>query len=103
MQSPWIAGDLLDQFLAGIDAASALNSPDWMNAFKKALAERGLNAEMDYHLSDDAEAQKKPQRLRRKTVPTGTGKIDVVVPRNRTGSFDLKLFAKYQRRFPGVR
>lgn len=36
-----------------------------------------------------------------KTVSTGTGKIDIEVPRDRMGSFDPQLIAKYQRRFPG--
>jgi putative transposase len=37
----------------------------------------------------------------RKTVVTDTGKIDIDVPRDRQGSFDPQLIAKYQRRFPG--
>lgn len=47
---PAIPDDLLDQLLGGIGAASAQNSPDWMNGLKKALAEKALSAEMDYHL-----------------------------------------------------
>ena len=56
-KAPSIPDDLLDQLLGGIDAASALNSPDWMNALKKALAERALSAEMDYHLGDETETE----------------------------------------------
>jgi putative transposase len=100
-QSPFDPDDLLDQLLGGMDAASALNSPDWMNALKKALAERALSAEMDYHLGDEAEAENSRNGYGRKTVSTGTGKIDIEVPRDRTGSFDPQLIAKYQRRFPG--
>ncbi|CCW19335.1 Mobile element protein [Sphingobium indicum BiD32] len=37
----------------------------------------------------------------RKTVVTDTGKIEIEVPRDRQGSFDPQLIAKYQRRFPG--
>ncbi|MBB3862351.1 putative transposase, partial [Novosphingobium hassiacum] len=37
----------------------------------------------------------------RKTVVTDTGKIEIEVPRDRAGSFDPQLIAKYQRRFPG--
>ena len=37
----------------------------------------------------------------RKTVMTDTGKIEIDVPRDRAGSFDPQLIAKYQRRFPG--
>ena len=49
-KAPAIPDDLLDQLLAGGDAATALNSGDLVNALKKALAERALSAEMDYHL-----------------------------------------------------
>ena len=37
----------------------------------------------------------------RKTVTTGSGKIELEIPRDRAGSFDPALIAKYQRRFPG--
>jgi putative transposase len=36
----------------------------------------------------------------RKTVLTGTSKMTLSVPRDRAGSFDPKLIAKFQRRFP---
>jgi transposase-like protein len=32
-------------------------------------------------------------------VTTGTGKIELEIPRDRAGSFDPALIAKYQRRF----
>ena len=84
-KAPSIPDDLLDQLLGGIDAASALNSPDWMNGLKKALAERALSAEMDYHLGDEAEAENNRNGYGRKTVSTGTGKIEIDIPRDRTG------------------
>jgi len=43
--------------LGGMNAASALNSPDWMNALKKAFAERALSAEMDCSHQVKAAAQ----------------------------------------------
>ena len=36
----------------------------------------------------------------RKTVLTGTGKLDLQVPRDRQASFEPQLIAKYRRRFP---
>ena len=36
-----------------------------------------------------------------KTVTTGTGGPELEIPRDRAGSFDPALIAKYQRRFPG--
>ncbi|KDM67012.1 hypothetical protein ACIDI_45c00200 [Acidiphilium sp. JA12-A1] len=43
-RAPAIPDELLDQLLAGGDAAAALNSGDLVNALKKALAERALSA-----------------------------------------------------------
>jgi putative transposase len=37
----------------------------------------------------------------KKTVLTGTGRIELDVPRDRLSTFDPQLIAKYQRRFPG--
>ncbi len=67
---------------------------------KKALAERALNAEMDHHLASD-EAGNSRNGYGRKTVTTGTGKLELDIPRDRQATFDPQLIAKYQRRFPG--
>jgi len=83
------------------DAASALGQGGLLDSLKKALAERALGAEMDYHLGSDDQAGNSRNGYGRKTVITDTGKIDIDVPRDRTGSFDPQLIAKYQRRFPG--
>ena len=37
----------------------------------------------------------------KKTVLTGSAKLDLRIPRDREGTFDPKLIARYQRRFPG--
>ena len=69
---------------------------------KKGLSERVLNAELDAHL--DAEmADGKTNRHNgrsQKTVLTGTSKVTLDIPRDRAGTFDPQLIAKYQRRFP---
>lgn len=56
---------------------------------------------MDHHLDDEAQAGNSRDGYGRKTVVTDTGKIALEVPRDRQGSFDPQLIAKYQRRFPG--
>ena len=75
----------------------------------KALAERALNTELDAHLSDECsdpppEGANQPLNRRNgsspKTVTTGSGKVVLDIPRDRKGSFDPVLIAKYQRRFP---
>lgn len=96
-----IPSDLLDQLLAGTDAAAALDQGGLLDSLKKALAERALNAEMDHHLGGDAQAGNSRNGYGRKTVTTDTGKFEIDVPRDRQGSFDPQLIAKYQRRFPG--
>jgi putative transposase len=77
-----------------------------LDELRKALAERILNAEMDQHLAGErAEATEgSPRNHRnghsRKTVLTGAGKLELVVPRDRQASFEPQLIAKYRRRFP---
>jgi len=100
-KEPAVPADLLDQLLAGTDAAAALDQGGLLDSLKKALAERALNAEMDHHLGGEAEAGNSRNGYGRKTVVTDTGKIAIDVPRDRQGSFDPQLIARYQRRFPG--
>ncbi len=98
---PVIADALLDQLLAGADPKSAFDPNGLLDGLKKALSERALNAEMDYHLASEAEAGNSRNGYGRKTVLTGTGSLELEIPRDRRASFDPQLIAKYQRRFPG--
>lgn len=100
-KEPAIPADLLDQLLAGTDTATALDQGGLLDTLKKALAERALNAEMDYYLGGDEQAGNSRNGYGRKTVMTDTGKIAIDVPRYRQASFDPQLIAKYQRRFTG--
>ena len=100
-KAPHIPDNVLDQLLSGTDAAAALQDGGLLDALKKALAERALNAEMDHHLGGEAGAGNSRNGYGRKTVLTDTGRIALEVPRDRQGSFDPQLIAKYQRRFPG--
>jgi hypothetical protein len=52
-----------------------------------------LNAEMDHHLAGE-DPDNRPNGNGKKTVVTDTGQIE-------PASFDSRLIAKYQRRFPG--
>ncbi len=97
---PVIADSLLDQLLAGADAKTAFDTDGLLDQLKKALAERVLNAEMDHHLVN-GEPGNSRNGYGRKTVTTGSGRIELEIPRDRAGSFDPALIAKYQRRFPG--
>jgi putative transposase len=67
------------------------------------LAERVLNAKIDDHLDGAAAAGKRNSRnvYSKKTVLTEASKLDLRIPRDREGTFDPKLIARYQRLFPG--
>jgi putative transposase len=93
---------LLDQLLAGRDPQELFAKDGLLDDLKKALSERILNAELDEHLDGEREDGVGNRRngSSKKTVLTGTSKLTIAVPRDREGSFDPKLIAKYQRRFP---
>ena len=100
-KEPSIPNAILDQLLAGTDAAAALSQGGLLDSLKKAFAERALNAEMDHHLGQEEQGNNSRNGYGRKTVTTDRGRIEIEVPRDRAGSFDPQLIAKYQRRFPG--
>ena len=98
-----IEKDVLDQLLAGRDPRALFEKDGLFDDLKKALAERVLNAELDDHLGQES-SEGRPNRRNgssKKTVLTETSRLDIRVPRDREGTFDPKLIAKYQRRFPG--
>src|SRR5580765_317755 len=94
--------ELLDRLLEGRDPNDVFSKDGLLDDLKKALSERVLNAELDEHLADEREGGKVNRRngTSKKTVLTGTSKMTVSIPRDRAGTFDPKLIARYQRRFP---
>jgi len=97
-----IEKELLDQLLAGRDPNEVFAKDGLLDDLKKALSERILNAELDEHLEDERADGRANRRngTSKKTVLTGTSKMALSIPRDRAGTFDPKLIAKYQRRFP---
>jgi len=97
-----IEKELLDQLLAGRDPQDLFAKGGLVDDLKKALSERLLNAELDEHLVGEAGRAAGNHRngASKKTMLTGTSKVTLDIPRDRDGSFDPKLIAKYQRRFP---
>ena len=76
-------------------------------AFKKALIERALGAELGHHLGYPS-GQARPEATSNqrngtsgKTVMTGDGPLRLDVPRDRDGSFEPLLIGKHERRFTG--
>lgn len=94
--------EVLDRLLAGRDPQELFAKDGLLDELKKALSERMLTAELDEHLASESE-ESGPNRRNgssRKTMLTGTSKVTLDIPRDRAGTFDPKLIAKYQRRFP---
>ena len=100
---------LLDQLMEGRAPGDLFGKSGVLAELTKALAERGLGTELDEHLSEEradqpAEEHNHPGNRRngssRKTVTTDSGKVVLDIPRDRNGTFDPLLIAKYQRRFP---
>ena len=114
---PEIPKQLLDAMNIGIMTGEAVNATAF--AFKKALIERALNAEMAHHLGYQRGAAK-PERnehedtdddvsnlsnhrngVSGKSVLTDDGPVRIDVPRDRAGSFEPRLIGKHERRFTG--
>lgn len=97
-----IEKDILDQLLAGRDPKAVFGKDGLVDELKKALSERILNTEIDEHLETEKAEGKANHRngYSRKSVLTATSKVTLAVPRDRAGTFDPQLIAKYQRRFP---
>jgi putative transposase len=102
---PKIPKELIDQFVTGPMTGEAVNAASL--AFKKALIERAMGAELGHHLGYPAGGAKPdPAGNQRngttgKTVITGEGPLRVEIPRDRDGSFNPILIPKHERRFTG--
>ena len=100
---PSIPKDLVAQFLTGPMTGEAINAAGI--AFKQALIEASLNAELTHHLGYGPGADRpEPTTNQRngvtaKTVLTGDGRVRIETPRDRDGSFEPLLLPKHARRF----
>ncbi len=102
---PNIPKELIDQMVSGPMDAEAVNAASM--AFKKALIERILSAELSHHLGYPPGAEKPGEAGNHrngasgKTLLTEDGPLRIDVPRDRQGSFEPLLIPKHERRFTG--
>jgi len=102
---PSIPKEFIDQIVSGPMNAEAINAASM--AFKKALIERALGAELSHHLGYPPGADKPGEvgnhrnGASGKTVLTEDGPLRIDVPRDRQGSFEPLLIPKHERRFTG--
>lgn len=102
---PSIPKEVIDQFVSGPMTAEAVNAASL--AFKKALIERALGAELSHHLGYPPGTDKPAgignhrNGVSGKTVLTDEGPLRIEVPRDRAGSFEPLLIPKHERRFTG--
>ena len=102
---PTIPMELIDHIVDGPMTAEAVNAASM--AFKKALIERALGAELSHHLgyapgTDKPEgADNHRNGVSGKTVLTEEGPLRIDVPRDRQGRFEPLLIPKHERRFTG--
>lgn len=102
---PTIPKELIDGLVSGPMSAEAINAASM--AFKKALIERALGAELSHHLGyppgadKPAEVSNHRNGASAKTVLTEDGPLRIDVPRDRQGRFEPVLIPKHERRFTG--
>lgn len=102
---PSVPKELVAHFLTGPMTGEAIETAGV--AFKKALIEAALNAELGHHLGYEAGADKPDGVTNQrngatgKTMLTGDGQVRIETPRDRDGSFEPLLVPKHARRFTG--
>ncbi len=97
---------LLDELLAGCDdPKKILGENGLIRQLQKRLMEKVLEAELTEHLGYAPHASRKGSNVRNgsasKRITTGSGQVDIAVPRDRDGSFEPQIVKKRQRRLDG--
>jgi transposase-like protein len=102
---PSIPRELIGQFATGPTSAEVVQVVSM--AFKKALIERALGAELSHHLgyrpgaTEPEGASSHRNGSSAKTMLTDDGPARLEVPRDRDGSFEPALIPGYKRCFMG--
>ena len=94
---------MLDEMLAGTDAAAMFHSGELLSELRQRLAERILDAEMEVHLDQQVAGERGNTRNghNRMTVLTDDRSMPLAVQRDRQGTFEPQLVERHCRRLPG--
>lgn len=85
-----------DKALKGLQSGQALTGKDGiLTPLIKQLTEAALAAELDSHLAQDVQANRK-NGVTKKTLKTPSGNFELATPRDRNGSFEPQLVKKHQ-------
>lgn len=85
-----------DKALKALQEGQALTGKDGiLTPLIKQLTEAALSAELDSHLLNDIEANRR-NGATKKTIKTPTGNFELATPRDRNGSFEPQLVKKHQ-------
>ncbi|CCV60359.1 IS256 family transposase [Yersinia enterocolitica] len=85
-----------DKALKALQSGQALTGKDGiLTQLIKQLTEAALAAELDSHLAQDLEANRK-NGFGKKTIKAPTGRFELTTPRDRNGTFEPQLVKKHQ-------
>ncbi len=85
-----------DKALKALQEGQALTGKDGiLTPLIKQLTEAALSAELDSHLLNDIDANRR-NGATKKTIKTPTGNFELATPRDRNGSFEPQLVKKHQ-------
>ncbi|EMG6529255.1 IS256 family transposase [Providencia rettgeri] len=85
-----------DKALKALQEGQALTGKDGiLTPLIKQLTEAALSAELDSHLLNDLDANRR-NGATKKTIKTPTGNFELATPRDRNGSFEPQLVKKHQ-------
>lgn len=101
-----IRQELLDELLKDYKSPEdLLGQGGLLKELTKALVEKALDGELTHHLGYPKHSVSKNDNARngksKKGLLTGHGKMEIVSPRDRNGSFEPELVKKRQTRFDG--
>ena len=99
-----VLANALDSLLQERDTWDSASFSDLFHDLKKHLMERILEREMQtqlgYEKYEPSSSDNRRNGTSQKTVITGTGLVNLDIPRDRAGEFEPVLIPKHQRRFP---